>query len=200
MSVDQFSKVNTHDADPDIGIAEHLLRISRKCLGHLNRLPEDFTYNILCERNTGLEAMRLYKFLRTKLAGLRMRFYMQKNDRGDSVAGFFLDKQKQDICTMMRDRVNDHGLRIASTFQPMCTAKETLHTGAYSSSSMLKSIDSELRNFEVKVKRNQKNPDIAPKLIYSGKKGYGFDDIIMALSENNFYYLSVILANENIVF
>lgn len=190
IAADQFSKVNTHDADPDNGIAEHILRLSRISLGHLEKPPHYFTYHVLCERNTGLEAKRLYQYLATKLSGLRFNFYVEHNDRNDVVSGFFLDKKKEDVCTMMRDRVNNNAFRISNNFGPLCSAEETKTDGPYNAGSLITHLENEFRNFQVKLKHSKTNLDLPPKRIYSGKKGYGFDDLVLALSENNYNYWS----------
>ena len=117
-----------------------------------------------------------------------LRFYTEKGERGDMHPGFFLGRQKELICGMFRTRVNKGGLRLASSFAPMCTPLETNNPETYNRQFMLDSLEKELRNFQCKLKFNKTNPDKPPMLNYSGKKGYGFDDIVLTLVENNYFY------------
>lgn len=166
--------------------------------GHLGLLPEDYTYHILTERNTGIEATHVYSYLMNMLRQDTLHFYTEKGINGDVHPGLFLGNQKEFICSMFRDRVNSGHLRLASNFQPMCSARETHQPQQnYGAAQLTKAIENELKNFQCKLKFPKANIDAPPKLIYAGKKGYGFDDIVLAAAENNYFYWKEVLEHSD---
>jgi hypothetical protein len=171
-------------------LAQHISRVLKDVLRITT--PPFPTFHIMIEKYTGLEAMHVYNFLKkynAKHWNYQLSFFKeQPNDITHAgEIGIHLTNEKKDAFSRMYKAKFEAGLiSLHKNFKALYSPPNSM---MYSTDLVREELKKELLNYGFKIERPKRSDFNEPKIFWSGKQGYGFDDKVLALIENLYFYV-----------